>query len=251
MKLDFHSYREVSGVMSDILGEIIKDAMNGLPAEHKTERDDGYITVRKGIRYLAPFEDWFEAEKLAIDYVRGRVLDIGCGAGRVALYLQEQGLDVVGIDISPGAVEAARSRGMENVHLMDAEKLEFPEDTFDTVILFGNNFGVLGEVPRIVEMLRRLSMITTKDAVILAASFDPIVTDDPEHLAYHESNRNQGKPLGLLKLRLNYKGRVGDWWNQLLAEPSLMTDIADQAGWRVDEFLSGPPHYYVGVLRKR
>jgi SAM-dependent methyltransferase len=237
--------------MPDILGEILKDAVSGLPAEHKTERDDGYITVRKGIRYVAPFKDWFEAEKLAIDYVRGRVLDIGCGAGRVSLYLKEQGLDVVGIDISPGAVEVAKSRGMENVHLMNAETLEFSEDTFDTVLLLGNNFGILGEVQRIVAMLRSLSMITTRDAVILAASFDPIVTDDPEHLAYHEINRNQGKPPGLVRLRFNYKGRVGDWWDQLLAERSLMTDIADQAGWRVDEFLSGPPQYYVGVIRKR
>ena len=33
--------------------------------------------------------------------VRGRVLDIGCGAGRFALYLQGKGLDVTGIDLAP------------------------------------------------------------------------------------------------------------------------------------------------------
>ena len=236
--------------MADLFGEIMKDAVSGVPAEYLTERDDGNIKESLGSQYVAEFNDWLEPEKLAMDYVRGRVLDIGCGAGRVALYLQEQGLDVIGIDLSPGAIQAAKSRGIENAHLMDAETLEFSEDVFDTVILFGNNFGILGEVPRIAEMLRRLSMITTKDAVILAASVDPLSTDNPKHLAYHEKNRKDGKPPGLLKLRLNYKGKVGDWWNLLLADQSLMADIADQAGWRVDEFI-GSPKYYVGVLRKR
>jgi SAM-dependent methyltransferase len=154
--------------MPDLFGEIMKDATNGYPAEHRTERNDGYIKESSGVQYVADFDDWLEPEKLAMDYVRGRVLDIGCGAGRVALYLQEQGLDVVGIDVSPGAIEAAKSRGVENARLMNAETLEFPEDTFDTVILFGNNFGILGKIQNVVSMLRGLKMITTKDAVILA-----------------------------------------------------------------------------------
>ena len=236
--------------MRDLFGEIMKDAVSGFPAEYLTERDDGNIKESLGSQYVAEFDDWLEPEKLAMDYVRGRVLDIGCGAGRVALYLQQQGLDVVGIDLSPGAIQVAKSRGIENAHLMDAESLEFSEDVFDTVILFGNNFGILGEEPKIVEMFRTLSTVTTKDAVILAASVDPLFTDNPKHLAYHEKNRKEGKPPGLLKLRLNYKEEVGDWWNLLLAEQTRMADIADQAGWRADVFI-GTPRYYVGVLRKR
>jgi SAM-dependent methyltransferase len=237
--------------MKDLFGKVMMDAVKGLPAEHRNERDDGYVDkVSFGHQYVADYEEWHEAEKLAIDYVRGRVLDIGCGAGRVALYLQEHGLDVVGIDVSPGAVEASKIRGVEQVELMNAETLEFPEDTFDTVILFGNNFGILGQVPKVVAMLRRLHLVTTSDAVILAGSIDPTQTEKPQHLAYHEKNRNEGKPSGLVKLRLNYKEEVSDWWELLLAERSLMSDIADQAGWRVDEFL-GPPEYYVGVMRKR
>ncbi len=39
---------------------------------------------------------------------RGPVCDMGCGPGHVALYLKEQGIDVVGYDLSPKMVEAAR-----------------------------------------------------------------------------------------------------------------------------------------------
>ena len=51
---------------------------------------------------------------VAMEFVRGRVLDMGVGAGRHALHLQAQGHDVVGIDNSPKAVEVCRLRGLED-----------------------------------------------------------------------------------------------------------------------------------------
>jgi ubiquinone/menaquinone biosynthesis C-methylase UbiE len=38
--------------------------------------------------YLAPFRNWWPQERRAMRFVRGRVLDLGCGAGRVSLGLQ-------------------------------------------------------------------------------------------------------------------------------------------------------------------
>ena len=100
--------------------------------------------------------------------------------------------------------------------------------------------------------------LTTKDAVILASSINPVVPSKTGkhaetweiHQKYHEKNRQAGKPPGLVKLRMKYKDRYSDWWFLLLAEPDLMSDMADDAGWKLDEVL-GPPEYYVGVLKKR
>jgi SAM-dependent methyltransferase len=39
----------------------------------------------------------------------GRVADVGCGPGHVAAFLRGQGLDVFGVDLSPGMVEQARA----------------------------------------------------------------------------------------------------------------------------------------------
>jgi 2-polyprenyl-3-methyl-5-hydroxy-6-metoxy-1,4-benzoquinol methylase len=58
-------------------------------------------------------------------FVKGRVLDIGCGAGRHSLYLQNQGFQVLGIDNSPLAVKVAKLRGLKRVKVMSIEDINF------------------------------------------------------------------------------------------------------------------------------
>jgi hypothetical protein len=81
------------------------------------ERDDGCVFTGEPAWYLAPFRAWWSQERRAMRFVRGRVLDLGCGAGRVGLHLQSRGHEVVGIDVSPLAVEIARQRGLADVRL--------------------------------------------------------------------------------------------------------------------------------------
>lgn len=45
--------------------------------------------------------------------ITGRVIDAGCGTGENSLYLASQGLDVVGVDLAPAAIERARSKASE------------------------------------------------------------------------------------------------------------------------------------------
>jgi SAM-dependent methyltransferase len=68
-----------------------------------------------------------------------RVLEYGCGTGSAAFDLAARGVDVIGIDISPVAVDAASveatRRGLEGIRFveMNAEALSFPADQFDAV----------------------------------------------------------------------------------------------------------------------
>ena len=79
------------------------------------ERDDGLISTNLGpARYFSTLADWNPEEKRAARLVRGRVLDVGCGAGRFALYLQMLGLPVTAIDNSSGAVKVCRLRGVKD-----------------------------------------------------------------------------------------------------------------------------------------
>ena len=82
----------------DAYGHLILDYYNGQGNVEIVERVDGFIdTSRLGpLIYFAEYDDWAEHQKLAMTHVTGRVLDIGCGAGRHAIYLQKQGLDVLG-----------------------------------------------------------------------------------------------------------------------------------------------------------
>jgi SAM-dependent methyltransferase len=77
------------------------------------ERDDGFISAGDATRYFAPVEEWRTLERQACAEFTGRVLDVGCGAGRHASVLTAPGVDVIGADPSPGAVEVAQARGVD------------------------------------------------------------------------------------------------------------------------------------------
>ena len=82
------------------------------------ERDDGYVNVMTADVYFAPFADWPERQHQAMQFVKGRVLDVGAGAGRHALHVQEQGHNVVAIDVSPMAIEVCRKRGVKDARVL-------------------------------------------------------------------------------------------------------------------------------------
>ena len=100
------------------------------------------------------------------------MLDIGCGAGRVSLHLQERGLEVVAIDASPGAVEVARRRGVRDARVLDLTDVGPELGHFDTILLLRNNFGLTGP-RRAPAALRRLSRVARPGAVLVTDSVDP------------------------------------------------------------------------------
>jgi SAM-dependent methyltransferase len=60
------------------------------------------------------------------------ILDIGCGFGRNLRWLTDEGLHVVGVDINPKLVEAARDADLE---CMTVEELETRDDRFDVLLM--------------------------------------------------------------------------------------------------------------------
>ena len=236
--------------MKDPWSEIMKDAAKGETGEYYIERDDGRIDTHAVNDYTGTLLDWSESERLGIQHAKGRVLDIGCGAGRVSLFLQEQGFDVVGIDLASGAIEACKTRGLKKAYVMSADELDFPESTFDTIIMYGNNFGILGEDPNIINMLQRLKRITTSEGIILAGSVDVQQTDDQSNITYQKKNLERNRPIGLIRLRVKYRDLVGDWIDLRLASPEEMKGLAEIAGWKLSRAYQHGASF-VGVLTKR
>jgi SAM-dependent methyltransferase len=183
--------------------------------------------------------------------VRGRVLDVGVGAGRVALELQRRGHDVVGIDVSPNAVEVSRRRGVRDARVLALADMDDSVGPIDTVVMFGNNFGLFGSRPGATWLLRRLGRLTKDHARLVASSFDPYRTDDAAHLGYHGRNRRRGRMPGQVRIRVRHRTARTRWFDYLFVSPDEMRELAASARWTVRTFIEPDPgSLYVGVLEK-
>lgn len=216
------------------------------------ERDDGFIhpSALYPRYYLADYKDWQLHERKAIRYAAGRVLDIGCGGGRISLYLQNRGFDVLGIDTSPLAVKVCKSRGLRKARVMSITELKSGLGTFSTILMIGNNFGLFGSPTRAKRLLRRLYKITTRNALIIAESIDPYQTKEQFHLDYHKLNIRKGKIPGELKLRVRYKKYKTPWFDYLIVSKNEMKRILEGTGWRVRRLVGSQGSVYIGILEK-
>ena len=203
------------------------------------------------LAYFADFKDWPKIEKQAIKLAKGKILDIGAGAGRVSLYLQKRDFDVLAIDNSPLAIKVCKKRGVKNAEVLPIEKISrLKPDTFDTVIMFGNNFGLFGSCKKAKTLLKKLHKITTPSALILAESNDVYKTDDPVHLSYHKFNEKRGRMPGQLRIRIRFRNFIGDWFDYLLVSKHQMKDILKGTGWKVRKFIDSDKSIYIAVIEK-
>jgi SAM-dependent methyltransferase len=238
------------GDIIDGFGEAFMAHHRGEPSDHVVERDDGYVTETDALQYFLYYEEWPDHEREAILEAKGRVLDVGLGAGRHALWLQERGHEVVGIDVSPLALEVSRQRGVKDCRLMDMRELDFPDGHFDTVLMLGANLGIGGDVHETRRVLRDLKRITTPDGLIIGHSRDPLKTDNPAHLAYHEMNRRRGEPPGLVRVRIGFQGRFGEWFDLLFIGEEELAEIVETTGWEISKIYGSEDATYVAVLTK-
>src|SRR6187402_2580039 len=102
--------------MKDVLGSAIAGYY------HKISAGKLWVHSKYGPREEMPVEVYFrtaddmpELEWQALRHCRGRVLDIGAGAGSHALFLQQSGMNVTALDISPKAAKVIQARGVQNV----------------------------------------------------------------------------------------------------------------------------------------
>ena len=235
----------------DVWGAILADVVAGRPAMEIIERDDGYMLAFDARYFVAPFAQWDDpVERRAMRFVRGRVLDVGCGGGRVCLHLQERGLDVVGIDASPGAVECCRERGVRDARVLALEDVDESLGAFDTFVFLGQNLGLLGSRTRARRLLRRLAAISTEHGRIVGETFDPHGVDGLVHRRYRERNVRRGRMPGQLRGRIRYRDLATRWIDWLQVSPDELDELADGTGWRLTKTLGDGPSY-VAILDRR
>jgi len=179
------------------------------------ERDDGFIIAQRPGRYFAAPADWTDFERTALGLAAGRaaVLDIGCGAGRFTLALQERDTQVTGLDVSAGAVDVCRQRGVRDV--VQGSITAKAGLAYDTFLLMGENLGLLESGQHAAVFLRALAGHAQPGARIIGHGADP-----------------GGQP-GEMTIRVRFRNLATAWFGYLLCSPGQLAALAEPAGWEL------------------
>ena len=178
-------------------------------------------------------------EQKALLLAKGRVLDIGAGAGCHALALQEKGLAVKAIDISPLSCEAMKLRGVK-----DAECINLFDDHlgtgFDTILLLMNGTGIAGKIEHLPALFQRLKALLNPGGQILIDSSDLKYIYENEDGSF-DINLN-GAYYGEVDYQMIYKNVKGDRFDWLYVDFPLLKSIAETCGLH-GELVEEGEHY--------
>ncbi len=158
---------------NDLFGEALLDYFHG----SYTDELITHLTTDKN--NLLPLPYMFRTydqmpvlEQTALTLCRGNILDVGCGAGSHALYLQDSGLEVTGIDISAGAIETCRLRGVKDLVNMDF--MDYSGTKFDTILLLMHGIGMAANLKGLEAFLNHAKSLLNEGGQILLDSSDII-----------------------------------------------------------------------------
>ena len=154
------------------MGMAIRDYYEGCPLQplrvFSPQFEDDEFPVETLFRAVP---DMSGLEREALRLCRGRVLDVGAGAGCHSLALQSAGQTVTAVDISPHSVETMRRRGVRDVRLADffADEVGGP---YDTLLFLMNGLGLAGTLAALPRLLERCAVLLAPGGQILADSSD-------------------------------------------------------------------------------
>ncbi len=199
-------------------------------AEIVVIRDDGREDRLPSRFFFRTESEFSPVDARAVELCRGHVLDVGAGSGVHSLVLQQRGLKVTAIDISPDAVTVMSERGVVDVRCADI--FTFSGGPFDTILMMGHGIGMVETVAGLDTFLNAAPRLISPGGQILLDSTEVSVTKDPGHLAYQEANRRAGRYAGEIRLRLAFREATGPLWGWLQVDPETLATHARQAGWK-------------------
>lgn len=224
------------------------------------ERDDGYTDNAELGQYFSDYPEWESITQLAIDKLNtGKVLDIGCGAGRHSLHLNQKGNNTIPVDKSPLLVSICRDRGLDQSLIMDIDNPVFRNNVFDSILIVGDIIGLGQNLVNIKNRLIKLAEITSDDAMLLFDSQDPTYVDEHIHKSYYKNNQIKDSDASRIKFRVKYNGIVDDWMNIIFLSPEELDSIVEDTPWKLTEILSPDDRsnwyslnhgWYFGILEK-
>lgn len=225
---------------------------DGRPRRVKALRADGVEFEIETEEYFTLEGELAELDRQALAQVRGRVLDVGAGAGRHALALQAKGCEVVAIDVSPTCVALCRERGVHDARELDvmtlaggaSEEIAAALGRFDTIFFGMQTLGVAGGVLPLGRLLAGLRRLLLPGGAVIADSSELRV-------AWKGDETDRSPKRGEIVLSTRYRGLRGEPFPWLyLAEEDLAL-ISREAGFELETLGHVSSGEYLVALRPR
>ena len=189
------------------------------------------------------FRNMPKLEKKALQLIKGSVLDVGCGSGSHSLYLQKKGFEVKAIDISKGAIEVNKKRGVLNAEVKD---ILDETGNFDTILLLMNGTGIFQELSQVSKYLNHLKSLLKPNGQILIDSSDiKYMYEDDDGGFWIDTNANY---YGELDYFLSYKGEKESPIKWLYLDFNTLKWACETVGLRCELALEGKHFDYLARL---
>jgi SAM-dependent methyltransferase len=233
--------------MKDLFGKAIFDFQTNNSPENLITETSISDKDEMSVAYLfRSFDEMPKIEQLALHLCKGKILDVGSGAGSHSLYLQNyQKQEVVAIDISENAIATCRLRGLKNAFVQDVFQLE--NQKFDTILLLMNGTGIAGKLSKLEDFLKHLKSLLHRDGQILIDSSDLIyMFDDDEKQAL--LNQKDIQYYGEVEFNLSYKNQNEAPFDWLYVDFEMLKNVASSVGLSCEKIIDGENFDYLAKI---
>ena len=230
--------------MKDLFGKALLDFQNGNYSEDITTSTNISDEDVLPIPYLfRDYKDMPRLEQKALKLAKGSVLDVGCGSGSHSIYLQKKGFKVKAIDISKGAIEVSKQRGVLRADILN---ILDEAETFDTILLLMNGTGIFQELTQVSKYLSHLKSLLNPNGQILIDSSDiKYMYEDEDGGYWMDMNSSY---YGELDYFLSYKGEKEALMKWLYLDIETLKLACETLGLRCELVFEGAHFDYLAKL---
>jgi SAM-dependent methyltransferase len=219
--------RRALAPLSQALGDHARGELDAALTVHVAGFPDQHLPAAYFFRGAAEMD---AVDRAALELARGRILDVGAGAGAHSVPLVEAGFEVTAIEILPELVEILRGRGVKRARR--ASVWTFPaRRPFDTVLALMNGTSLAGILARMEPLLTGLGELVAPDGQILIDSTEM----DPAELDY----------------QLEYRGQKGPPFPQLFVGERALEREARKSGWKMKVVARESSRYLARLIGQR
>jgi hypothetical protein len=195
--------------------------------------------------FFRTFNEMPRLERIALKMSKGKILDIGAGAGCHSVYLQKSGKDVSALEVSQLCCNVLEKRGIKKI--INSDILSFTEDRFNTLLLLMNGTGIAKNISGLRELLIHLKNLLLPNGTILVDSSDLMYLYQEENGSFL-FDINAKNYYGEIEYQLKYKNIIGESYSWLFADNVILFEIAEDLGYQAKIVDYGPHYDYLAEL---